>query len=313
LSCKSGTCSIRLILILIATIVVAAGLTVGLAIVRPVGSRVVAIAPATPTVFPLTLILTAPVTVAEDALSVISPTAVPQPFFEGPFAYGYSLGRRPLLAYRFGTGPSVHVIIGGIHGGYEWNTVVLVSQMLKHLQANPALVPEGVTLYVIPCANPDGYAAGTDREYGRMNGNGVDLNRNWAYHWQPAATHGARPVNAGTHAFSEPETAALRDFILERDVEAAIFYHSAMAQIFYGAERDRSATYELARIVSGATGYPIAEGVPGQITTGDAIDWMSAQGLAGIEVELTTHEDVEWERNLQGLLVFLEWTPPAWR
>jgi hypothetical protein len=131
LSCKSGTCSIRLILILIATVVVAAGLTVGLAIVRPVGSRVVAIAPATPTVFPLTLILTAPVTVAEDALSVISPTAVPQPFFEGPFAYGYSLGGRPLLAYRFGTGPSVHVIIGGIHGGYEWNTVVLVSQMLK--------------------------------------------------------------------------------------------------------------------------------------------------------------------------------------
>jgi murein tripeptide amidase MpaA len=237
------------------------------------------------------------------------PTPRPQPSFEGPFTYGTSFGGRPLVAYRFGTGPSVHAIVGGIHGGYEWNTVVLISETLAYLQENPTLVPDGVTLYVIPCANPDGYAAGTDREHGRVNGNGVDLNRNWDYEWQPTATHGTRPVNAGTYPFSEPETAALRDLFLERNVEAAIFYHSAMARIFYGAERDRSATYELAQVVSGATGYPIADGVPGQITTGDAVDWMSAQGLAGIEVELTTHEDIEWERNLRGLLAFLDWTP----
>jgi len=236
-------------------------------------------------------------------------TVTPQPFFEGPFSYGRSFGGRSLLAYRFGTGPSVRIIVGGIHGGYEANTVVLVGEMLRYLRGNPSLIPDDVTLYVIPCANPDGYVAGTDRERGRMNGNGVDLNRNWGYHWQPVATHGARPVDAGAYAFSEPETAALRDFFLAQDVEAAIFYHSAMARVFYGAEREQSATYELARVVSEATGYPIAAGVPGQITTGDAIDWMSARGLAGIEVELTTHDGIEWERNLQGLLAFLAWNP----
>ena len=68
-------------------------------------------------------------------------------------------------------------------------------------------------------------------------------------------------------------------------------------------------TYELALVVSEATGYSVAASVPGQTTTGDAIDWMSSQGLAGIEVELTNHEDIEWERNLQGLLAFLDWTP----
>jgi len=240
------------------------------------------------------------------------PTSTPeQPFFEGPFTYGRSFNGFPLLAYRLGTGPSAHVIIGGIHGGYEWNTVELVSETLKYLQENHALVPDDVTLYIIPCANPDGYAAGTDREHGRMNGNNVDLNRNWDYQHQMTATHGTRPVDAGEFPFSEPETAALSGFILEQKVEAAIFYHSAMAKIFYGAERDKSATYELAEVVSEATGYPIADGVPGQITTGDAVDWMSAQGLAGIEVELTNHEDIEWERNLQGLLVFLDWTPSS--
>lgn len=306
------------IIILLAAVAVLVGLIISFASTRSIGSQVAQVTPITSAVLPLppTLTPTVLATVAQDATPTISPTAAPQPtvtpqpFSEGPFVYGTSFGGRPLLAYRLGTGPSVRAIIGGIHGGYEWNTVVLVSETLKHLQENPALVPDEVTLYVIPCANPDGYAAGTDREHGRVNGNGVDLNRNWAYQWQPTATHGTRPVDAGDSPFSEPETAALRDLVLGWNVEAAVFYHSALAKIFYGAETGKSATYELALVVSEATGYPIAAGIPGQITTGDAVDWMSAQGLAGIEVELTNHEDIEWERNLQGLMAFLDWTPP---
>jgi hypothetical protein len=311
-----------LLLILTAAIVVGMGRVAGLVPVRPVDSpadATAATAPATPTALPVG-ILTTPARVAQDPLPVVLPTAVaqplpvtPRPWFEGPFPYGHSFDGRQLLAYRFGAGPSVQLIVGGIHGGYEWNTVVLVNKMLDYLQAHPSLVPDDVTLYVIPCANPDGYAAGTDRKHGRMNGNGVDLNRNWDYDWQPAATHGPHPVDAGAYAFSEPETAALRDFILEREVKAAIFYHSAMGRVFYGAERDQSATYELAQAVSDATGYPLEAGVPRQITSGDAVDWMSAQGLAGIEVELTTHDSIEWERNLRGLLAFLSWRPPATR
>ena len=305
------------IYILIAVVAAVVGLTIGVTIARFLGDRDPLAALVKPTVSSPTLTPTAPPTVVQIATSTISPTSVPslptstpRSLFEGPFSYGSSFGGRPLLAYRLGTGPSARAIIGGIHGGYEWNTVALVSETLKYLQANPALVPDGVTLYLIPCANPDGYAISRGLD-GRTNGNTVDLNRNWDYQWQPTATHGTRPVNAGAYAFSEPETAALRDLILEYDVEAAIFYHSAMAQIFYGADRSRSATYDLAVAVSQATGYPIADGVPGQITTGDAIDWMSIQGLAGIKVELSTHEDIEWERNLRGLRVFLDWIPPS--
>jgi murein tripeptide amidase MpaA len=311
---NGGTRWLALILILIAAIAAVAGLTVGCAAMRFINDHGSRVTPTVPIVSPSILTPTAPAQATSDAplpsptVAPQFPTSTPQPFFEGPFVYGTSFGGRPLLAYRFGIGPSVRAIIGAIHGGYEWNTVVLVSETLKYLQEDPTLVPDGVTLYAIPCANPDGYAASRGLD-GRVNGNGVDLNRNWDYQWQPTATHGTRPVNAGTHPFSEPETEALRDFILERDVEAAIFYHSAMARVFYGAEQDQSATYELAVVVSEATGYSIAAGIPGQITTGDAVDWMSAQGLAGIEVELTNHEDIEWERNRQGLLAFLNWTP----
>ena len=309
---------LTLTLITIAAIAAAMGLTFGFIVARSIGERS-SIAPGTATP-PPTSAPTVPATTAPETIPTTPPTPTPlpatptvrPPFFEGPFTYGASFGGRPLTAYRLGAGPSVRAIIGGIHGGYEWNTVDLVSQTLGYLQENPALVPDDVTLYIITCANPDGYAAGTDREHGRMNGNGVDLNRNWDYNWQMTATHGTRPVYAGAYAFSEPETAALRDLILEQNIEAAIFYHSAMAKVFYGAEQEKSATYELAVTVSEATGYPIAASVPGQITTGDAIDWMSAkQGLAGVEVELTAHEDIEWERNLRGLLAFLNWQLPS--
>jgi len=181
------------------------------------------------------------------------------------------------------------------------------------------LVPVSTTLYIVPLLNPDGLAAGSDAIVGRMNANGVDLNRNWDYQWQMTATHGYRPVSAGAYPFSEPETAALRDLILEQGIEAALVYHSGLARIFSAADITKSATIELAEMMSEITGYPhVPEGVPGQITTGDAIDWMSVQGITAIEVELTNHDDPEWERNIKGVIAFLNWrleaktpTPPS--
>ena len=243
--------------------------------------------------------------------SPVPATATPEAFFEGPFVYGRSFDGRELLSYRLGSGPSARALIGGIHGGYEWNSTLLVSETLKVLEEKPALVPSDVTLYIIPCANPDGAAAGTDAIHGRMNGNNVDLNRNWDYNHQITATHGTRPVSAGSAPFSEPETRALRDFIFDREIELAIFYHSAMAKIFSGAERQNCATYELAEMMSDVTGYEHSpEGVYGQITTGDAVDYLSKVGITAIEIELTNHQDIDWDRNWRGVLAFLEWEIP---
>jgi len=46
---------------------------------------------------------------------------------------------------------------------------------------------------------------------------GVDLNRNWDWHWaESSASHDpCDDTFAGPHAFSEPETRAVSDFILD--------------------------------------------------------------------------------------------------
>ena len=108
----------------------------------------------------------------------------------------------------------------------------------------------------------------------------------------------------------------LRDFILNNDVELAIFYHSALGGVIFSAEdRTRSATYELAEMLVPIVGYRHqTEGIPAQITTGDAIDWLSTQGIAAIHLELTTHQLVdegEWQRNLDGMRAFLNWSLPG--
>ncbi len=244
-----------------------------------------------------------------------TPTPTPPPLpFEEAFIYGTSVEDRPLQGYRLGTGASARFIIGAIHGGYEWNTVEVVSKTLEYYREHREELPSNVALYLIPLANPDGYAAGRDAIVGRANAHSVDLNRNWDYTWQPTATHGIRPVSAGTAPFSEPETAALRDLLLEKRPDAVIFYHSAMGVVFSGADRENSFTYELAEVIAAATGYRHqTEGIPGQITTGDAIDWLSSMGVAGTEVELTTHasiDEAEWQRNLKGIKAFLDWQAP---
>ena len=84
-----------------------------------------------------------------------TPTATPASV-EGPREYGRSFKGYALEYYIIGTGNSRRAVIGGIHGGYEWNTIDLVYEILAYLQEDPTRVPDDVTLYVIPCANPDG-------------------------------------------------------------------------------------------------------------------------------------------------------------
>ena len=226
-----------------------------------------------------------------------------------PVVFGNSANGNKLSYYKIGQGSRAYAVIGGIHGGYEGNTVLLVNKMVEHLEKNPEIVPDDISLYLVANANPDGYQKCCCACFeGWFNGQNVDLNRNWDYNWKSPACYDSacsREVDAGSQPFSEPETRALKNLISSKNIQAAIFYHSAMGVVFYGAENNTS--QDLAQTVSQATGYPVRE--PMAYVTGDAVDWMSKQGLAGIEIELTDHYGAEWGRNLEGLEALLNWRP----
>jgi hypothetical protein len=234
---------------------------------------------------------------------VLLPTATATPVAgdAAQWTIGHSVRGWPLEVYRFGTGPVRVAVIGGIHGGYEGNTVLLVEEMVRYFQDQPEAVSTGATIYLVPNANPDGYARGPIDD-GRFNGNGVDLNRNWDYEWQQyTGWWGSQTLYGGAYPFSEPETRALRDLILGEGIAAAVFYHSMGGFITY--PRSAAASVQLAECFAAATGYDLGDG--GNLTypiTGDASRYLRAQGVATIDIELTDHEHPEWERNRAGLL-----------
>lgn len=249
-----------------------------------------------------------------------APTASPNPspvpsattYASGPYLIGQSVAGRPLAVYRFGGGPSKRLIVAGIHGGYEWNTIALAHQLMSHLQVHPELVPAEVSLFLLPSFNPDGRARSLSYA-GRANENGVDLNRNWPSQWQEEwPTTGCwnyLPIHGGSAPASEPEVAALMEFILENEIEAIISYHSAALGIFPGGQPPLPESVLLAETVAEVAPYPYPPIQAGCLYTGQFTDWAAQVGIPAIDVELTNHRDTDLEINLSVLESFLNWQP----
>ena len=84
-------------------------------------------------------------------------------------------------------------------------------------------------IYKVGNLNPDGYAGNT-----RLNGRGVDLNRNFPAGWKPIGRRGS-PQYSGPHPFSEPETRLAARIIRRLDPEATIWFHQHAGPAFVRA------------------------------------------------------------------------------
>ncbi|MEX0930282.1 MAG: M14 family metallopeptidase [Candidatus Paceibacterota bacterium] len=231
---------------------------------------------------------------------------------------GKSVEGREIEAFTFGSGDMHIAFVGGIHGGYEWNSVLLAYEAIDHLESNPDIIPGGMRVTIIPSANPDGLESvvGTaerftvadvpsdvDTSAGRFNANGVDLNRNFDCNWAPEGTWRGNTVSAGSEPFSEPEADALRDFVLETNPDAVIFWHSAAGAV-YGSECNEGilpGTIEIMNTYASAAGYRAVESFDAYPITGDVEGWLASIGIPSVTVELTTHQAVEWEKNRAGI------------
>ncbi|MEA2112570.1 MAG: M14 family metallopeptidase [Patescibacteria group bacterium] len=231
---------------------------------------------------------------------------------------GSSVGGREIETYTYGKGEERLLFVGGIHGGYEWNSVLLAYKFIDYLKINPDIIPDNLSITIIPSANPDGIYKVTNKEGlftiadipdsdatvpGRFNANEVDLNRNFDCKWQPKSTWRGETVSAGSQAFSEPEAKAIRNFVLENNPEAVIFWHS-QANAVYASECENGVlpeTLNIMNVYSDASGYTPVETFDSYEVTGDAEGWLASINIPAITVELKNHQEIDWEENLAGV------------
>jgi hypothetical protein len=203
--------------------------------------------------------------------------------------------------WQFGRGETTIVLIGGIHGGYEANSVVLTELLVGYFRDNPQAVLPGMRIVLMPTANPDGMQRGAGLE-GRFNAHGVDLNRNWGCDWAETAFLRDLEVNPGPRPFSEPESVALREYFVSEQPDAVIFYHSALGAIFMGACGEHGPAEWVGTLLSEATGYEYERNFGYYEVNGDASNWLAERGIPAAVVELITRTEPEFEENLAGVM-----------
>jgi protein MpaA len=153
------------------------------------------------------------------ALGLAVPAAAAQAD-EGPttdaFTLATSVQGRPITGvHRTWPGATTRVlVIGNIHGD-ETAGLRVVRRLAR------GAVPREVDLWLIDSANPDGTAA--DR---RTNAHGVDLNRNFPYRWAPVGR--GTSTWSGRRALSEPESRALRAFVLNLRPSMVVIFHQPL-------------------------------------------------------------------------------------
>ena len=254
-----------------------------------------------------------------------APTTPDEATNPGQTVIGKSVEERDITAYHFGTGSKEVMFVGGIHGGYEWNTALLGYELVDYLEANPTAVPANLKVTVIPVLNPDGlnktvgkagrFSASdvpTDQAQqvaGRFNANTVDLNRNFDCDWQASGKWQSKTVSGGTEAFSEPESQAIKNYVATNKPTAVVVWYSAAGGVYASNCHNGvlAETNTLTNKYAEASGYPAYQSFDFYEITGDMVNWLAKGGIPAISVLLTNHTDTEWTKNQKGIEALLKY------
>ena len=241
---------------------------------------------------------------------------------------GKSVEGRDIVAYHFGTGEKEVLFVGGIHGGYSWNTALLAEQAMGYFTGNvDETVPEDVTVTIIPVVNPDGLQKvvdidsnenfspsdikGTDAQKveARFNAHKVDLNRNFDCNWKETGVWKSQSVSGGKTPFSEPETKAIRTYIQKNAPTAVVVWYSSAGGVY--ASQCNGDTLSQTRVLTNtyadASGYPAHEEFDSYEVNGDMVNWLAKKGIPAISVLLTDKVSTEWSKNKKGIDAVLKY------
>ncbi len=182
-----------------------------------------------------------------------------------------------------GSGPRI-LAIGCIHGD-ECAGIAAVRR------AYFCRRPEAGDLIVVRNLNPDGLALGT-----RLNGRGVDLNRNFASDWRPIGARGD-PEHSGPAPFSEPETRIARRLIRRLRPEVTIWFHQQAEPLV----RAWGPSVPAARVYARLAGLPFHR-LPWM--DGTAPNWQNRRfrGTSSFVVELPAAGHVHADRHAAAIL-----------
>jgi hypothetical protein len=233
---------------------------------------------------------------------------------------GKSVEGRNIVAYHYGTGDTELLLIGGVHGGYSWNTSLVAYETMDYLQANLTSIPANVRVTVMPVSNPDGLYKVTGKEgrftasdvspsqsvqvSGRFNANNVDLSRNFDCEWQANAKWQNKTVSGGSVVFSEPESLAIKNYIETQKPKGVVVWYSAAGGVYAskcGNTGILPETSAITNLYAKASGYPAFQSYDFYATTGDLVNWLAKNGVPAISVLLTNHTDTEWTKNQKGI------------
>lgn len=215
---------------------------------------------------------------------------------------GVSADNQTISFTRIGTGEKPVVLVGGMHAGFAPGSLALAERAIEYFGQQG--VPPSVSLYVVPNANPDSQDGDVGELSGRLNGNGVDINRNWGCNWSADAVWRDEAIEAGRASFSEPETQALREFFEDIAPEVVISFEARGDFIVLGVCNNRTVSMDMAEIYSDGSGYRIDD-ITGYTLTGDLSDWLNSQGIPSFAILLSGYTTTDWSQNRAGIQAIL--------
>lgn len=164
---------------------------------------------------------------------------------------GYSFKGREIFAFHVGDSFGRQFIaVYAVHGR-EWITARLA---LKHIKKKV-----GGGGWIVPLLNPDGAIISQSKSpLWKANARGVDVNCNFDADWGQGRlnTRVRGSENCiGDFPFSEPETAAIRNFTLKVRPYVTLSFHTKGEEIYYefNGKGDRRG----AEIIANSTGYEV--------------------------------------------------------
>lgn len=235
---------------------------------------------------------------SSEIISLMDSLTIKYPQICSKTVYGESVEGRELSALKISDNvnadePEPEIIFdGGIHGdelGGPENVARFAQFLCEEYDNNSTITDliDSREIWLFCTVNPDG------REYvSRANARGADLNRNWGYMW-----NGECLTSQG---FSQPETRAIRNCLLENQFSIQVSNHSGIEAIYLPWCYTRSVSPEyalhedLAKLYLSTSEYgyfEICQSNHDYATTGETVDFAyGVMGTAALTMELSSNK-----------------------